>query len=413
MHLPDDIFNYGNVQVPGTERKDTGLQGVWTGSDGRANCQNLSESPSPRSSTPNRVEIFIDENWNSEKKENDDTQYSYIWPQRMQYYLNSREDIYTKKNAYREKTTTTSESLHDSTSLRNNCKPLSEKYLEDVIAKDFETNVVKYPIFSINTESQVDQFGCVAGKFNTEIKQDKNLSLIDNNIIHAKNIVQKDKSSYIDCQFKTELENESNISANDNVPLHIKREPQEKQSINLSCQLQLDNSLSTRDGDIVFAKKETQEQQSSNIDHQLNAELEQDEISLSASDKGIFILQSEVKEEKQSYAGTEIDYDRNKLRPDDEEIARFPTTGLPSPERLTDNAIENDADTLPNAHEEVTTISKYNTRRKNTQKRTFRKSKKPRRSPTKTDPRFKGATIWLQTEYKDGRSRLNISAFYR
>ena len=42
-----------------------------------------------------------------------------------------------------------------------------------------------------------------------------------------------------------------------------------------------------------------------------------------------------------------------------------------------------------------------------------RKSKTPRRSPTKCDPRFKGVTVWLQTEYKEGRSRLNISAFYR
>ena len=46
-------------------------------------------------------------------------------------------------------------------------------------------------------------------------------------------------------------------------------------------------------------------------------------------------------------------------------------------------------------------------------KRAGRKSKAPKRSPKRCDPKFKGATVWFQTEYSRGRSRLNISAFYR
>ena len=46
-------------------------------------------------------------------------------------------------------------------------------------------------------------------------------------------------------------------------------------------------------------------------------------------------------------------------------------------------------------------------------KRIGRKTLTPRRSPTKCDPKFKGATVWFQTEYKRGKSQLNISAFYR
>ncbi|XP_053394191.1 uncharacterized protein LOC123525828 [Mercenaria mercenaria] len=44
--------------------------------------------------------------------------------------------------------------------------------------------------------------------------------------------------------------------------------------------------------------------------------------------------------------------------------------------------------------------------------KTRRKSKHPCRSAVKEDPRFKGVTVWLQTSFKNGHSRLDISAFY-
>lgn len=48
-----------------------------------------------------------------------------------------------------------------------------------------------------------------------------------------------------------------------------------------------------------------------------------------------------------------------------------------------------------------------------TRSKSSRKSKYPRRSAVKEDPRFKGVTIWLQTSFRNGKSRLQISAFYR
>lgn len=42
-----------------------------------------------------------------------------------------------------------------------------------------------------------------------------------------------------------------------------------------------------------------------------------------------------------------------------------------------------------------------------------RKSRYPRRSAVKGDPRFKGVTVWLQTSFSNGHSHLHMSAFYR
>ncbi|WAR22694.1 hypothetical protein MAR_036363 [Mya arenaria] len=42
-----------------------------------------------------------------------------------------------------------------------------------------------------------------------------------------------------------------------------------------------------------------------------------------------------------------------------------------------------------------------------------RKSQHPVRSAARFDPRFKGATVWLQTSYEKGISKLQLSAFYR
>ena len=45
--------------------------------------------------------------------------------------------------------------------------------------------------------------------------------------------------------------------------------------------------------------------------------------------------------------------------------------------------------------------------------RRSRKLSVPRRGAERVDPKFRGATVWIQTEFKDGESKLQISAFYR
>lgn len=46
-------------------------------------------------------------------------------------------------------------------------------------------------------------------------------------------------------------------------------------------------------------------------------------------------------------------------------------------------------------------------------RKSCRKSTNPKRGIWRSDSKFRGATIWIQTEFKDGISNLQISAFYR
>ena len=75
------------------------------------------------------------------------------------------------------------------------------------------------------------------------------------------------------------------------------------------------------------------------------------------------------------------------------------------------NISSNDANISNTCKETPETVNKDTAIPK--RKRVGRKTKTPKRSPKKCDPKFKGATVWFQTEYRRGRSRLNISAFYR
>ena len=420
MHFHDDSGNHGNWLKQ--EPTDTRFQRSSTASSGFENRHDLFPYSFPISSSPNRVEIFIDENWNRLKKEDvENAATDNDWSKTEDV----RSNRYAQENTGSERAITLYP-LHDSTGFRNVRRKRIKESVEDYSIKSCETGV-NYPVFTIKKEGKSTHNAPVLTKafeqneniprasnerqfyVNTEDhKEESNYkyfnslqSLSDRDIgLHAL-LTETLDDGLSNGSCKINLEKEKH----DEVTLCIKTEPPEELLGSVESHHSVDakheiDSVCTNTIDISHIKEELITKHPSNLETHnrcVSAKLPQDAIALSEHGEWTFSTPSDVGEHSSDVPLEQTD---NKVI--NNEVDHQPALTL---EKVSDIA----AAEKNGNHQESKTAAKLQIK----YKKGCRKPSKPKRSPTKIDPRFKGATIWLQTEYKDGKSRLNISAFYR
>ena len=421
LHFHDDHGNHGNWLKQ--EPIDTGFQRISTASGGFENRHDLFPYSFPRSSSPNRVEIFIDENWNRIKKEDvENAATDNDWPKTEDV----QSDSYTKENTGNERAITLYP-LHDSTGLRNvRRKRIKNESVEDYLIKSCET-VVHFPVFTIKKEEKSTHNASVLTK---TFEQNENIPRASNErqfYVNKENHKEESNYNYFNSlpslsdrniglhtiltetlddglsngSCKINLEEEKR----DEVTLCIKTEPPEEllssvESPHSVEEKQEIDGVCTNTIDISHIKKELITKHSSTLeahDRCVSAKLPQGENALSEHGEWTFSTPSEVGEHS-----TDVNLEQTDNKVINDEVDHQPAL---TPEKVSEiTAAEKNGN-----HQESKTSAKQQIK----YKKRCRKPSKPKRSPSKIDPRFKGATIWLQTEYKDGKSRLNISAFYR
>ena len=412
LHFHDDPGNHRNWLKQ--EPIDTGFQRISTASGGFENRHTLLPYSFPRSSSPNRVEIFIDENWNRVKKEDVENAVTVNdWSKTEDV----RSDSYTEENTGNDRAIALY-TLHDSTGFRNVRRKRIKKE-EDYSIKSCETGV-NFPVFTIKKEEKSTHNASVLAKTfeqngNNQIAENERQFSVNKEVHEEEpcykyfNSIQGISSRDIGTRtILTETSDEGfsnkiNLEEGkgNEVTLCIKTEPPEELLGSVETPLfaeakQDTDSVCTSTIDIGRIKKELTTKYPSDLEHHDRCVSTKDETTLLKHGEWTFSTPSEVGEHT-----TDVH-----LEQADNKVINVEAEHLPilTPEKVSDIA----------AAENNTNLQESKTAFKQTKyKRGCRKSSKPKRSPTKIDPRFKGATIWLQTEYKNGRSRLNISAFYR
>ena len=420
LYFHDDSGNHGNWLKQ--EPTDTGFQTVSTASCGFENRHALLPYSFPRSSSPNRVEIFIDENWNRVKKEDvENAATDNDWSKTEDV----QRDIYTEENIGNQRAIALYP-LHDSTGFINVRRKRIKESVQDYSIKSCETDV-NFPVFTIKKEGKSAHNASVLTKM---FEQNANIPSASNErqfYVNKEDYKEESDYKYFnslqsltdrDIGLHTILtetldDGLSNGSCKinlkeekrDEVTLCIKTEPPEEllgsveSPHSVEAKQEIDG-VCTNTIDISHIKKELITKHPSNLETHnrcVSAKLPQDESALSEHCEWTFSTPSEVGEHS-----TDVHLEQTDNKVMNNEVDHQPAL---TPEKVSDIA----AAEKNGNHQESKTAAKLQIK----YKKGCRKPSKPKRSPTKTDPRFKGATIWLQTEYKDGKSRLNISAFYR
>ena len=421
MHFHDDSGNHGNWLKQ--EPTDTVYQRGSTASGGFKNRHDLLPYSFPRSSSPNRVEIFIDENWSRVKKEDfENAATDNDWSKTEDV----RSDSYTEENTGNVRAIAIYP-LHDSTGFRNvRRKRIKKESVEDYSIKSCETGV-NFPVFTIKKEGKSTYNASVLTEM---FEQNENIPRASN--VRQFYVNKEDHKEESDYKYFNSLQSltdrdiglhtlltetlddglsngsckiNSEEEKRDEVTLCIKTEPPEELLSSVESPHSIEekqeiDGVCTNTIDISHIKKELIRKHPSTLvahDRCVSAKLPQGENALSEHGEWTFSTPSEVGEHS-----TDVHLEQTDNKVINNEVDHQPAL---TPEKVSEiTAAEKNGN-----HLESKTPAKQQIK----YKKGCRKPSKPKRSPTKIDPRFKGATIWLQTEYKDGKSRLNISAFYR
>lgn len=288
------------------------------------------DAPVPQlSSTPNRVEIFIEDNWNSAREDAENIPFDLLFDDSDFYDVKPRDQ---KVDCLDRKRSSVQQPLRDSTNAKYEDIPRNEKPRENALVELFEEESLRNLKYKIQSEVSDSTVTGVSPAHVVKTGPDRLLEVTTDVSENISGSSSRRHFGYVQDDNHLLLCRETVVDDTrhtDDMPKYV--DP----SIIESSTAQLDNARSVHD-------------------------------SGGGAENGRFACENLISNSSETRTKISKTFDQ-KSSPD-----------------------------MASAH-----------------RRKGRKTRTPRRSPTKCDPRFKGATVWLQTEFKAGKSRLNISAFYR